>query len=67
MGFPEAEEVLGRILEQEQQDQAYRLWLHSSKAESFAEFWEKVKPRKPEPVRASADILAETDELFKGR
>lgn len=67
MGFPEAEEVLGRILEQEQQDQAYRLWLHTNKTESFADFYAKLKPKKPEPVRSSADILAETDALFKGR
>lgn len=67
MEFPEAEEVLRLILEREQQDQAYRLWLHGSKQETFADFWEKVKPRKRVAVRPTEEILAETDKLFQGR
>lgn len=60
----EAEDALVYILEQEFKERAYQAWLHSLSDLSFEEFLQRCKP---EMVRSSAEILAETDKLFEGR
>lgn len=64
MSLQEAEDALVYILEQEFKERAYQAWLHSFSDLSFDEFMEKCRPEK---VRSSAEILAETDKLFEGR
>ena len=64
MDLPEAEDALVFILEQEFKERAYQAWLHSFSDLSFEEFLDKCKPEK---VRSSSEILAETDKLFEGR
>lgn len=60
----EAEDALVYILEQEFKERAYQAWLHSFSDLPFEDFLEKCRPEK---VRSSAEILAETDKLFEGR
>lgn len=64
MSLQEAEDAVLYILEQEFKERAYQAWLHSFSDLSFDEFLEKCRPEK---VRSSAEILAETDKLFEGR
>lgn len=64
MSLPEAEDALDYILEQEFKDRAYQAWLHSFSDLSFEKFLERCRPEK---VRSSEEILAETDKLFEGR
>lgn len=64
MTLAEAEEALLYILEQEFTDRAYQAWLHSFSDLSFSDFLEQCRPEK---LRSSAEILAETDKLFEGR
>ena len=52
------------ILDQEFKERAYQAWLHSFSDLSFDAFLEKCRPEK---VRSSAEILAQTDKLFEGR
>lgn len=64
MSLQEAEDALVYILDQEFKERAYQAWLHSFSDLSFDQFLEKCRPEK---VRSSAEILAETDKLFEGR
>lgn len=64
MSLQEAEEALVYILDQEFKERAYQAWLYSFSDLSFDEFLKKCRP---ERVRSSAEILAETDKLFEGR
>lgn len=64
MSLQEAEDALVYILDQEFTERAYQAWLHSFSDLSFDEFLEKCRPEK---IRSSAEILAETDKLFEGR
>ena len=64
MSLQEAEDALVYILDQEFKERAYQAWLHSFSDLSFDEFLKKCRPEK---VRSSAEILAETDKLFEGR
>lgn len=52
------------ILEQEFKERAWEAYLHSAADCGFEEFLERCRPQK---LRSSAEILAETDKLFEGR
>ena len=67
MEFPEAQEMLNYIFREDRKERLYLAWLHDCSGLTFDKYLEQFEPKQPEPVRASADILAETDELFKGR
>lgn len=66
MEFPEAEDALKYILEQDQMEKAYQLWLHSASEETFGDFW-AARKKAQEPVQTAEEIYAETDALFAGR
>lgn len=66
MEFPEAEEMLLYILDQERRDKAYQLWLTGDTTESFGDFLDRLQPKK-EKVRSREEIFSETDALFNGR